>query len=243
MKVKVGVIGGAGYYSPDFLEDKRIVKIKTPYGKPSSDITTGVFSGKCVAFLPRHGEFYKRPSRFVNFRANIWALKKLGVQQVIAPCAVGSLNSKLKVGCIAIPNQLIDFTKKREDTFANAKKLLHPNMHNSFDVELMAKLAKAVKESKISVSFGSYLCIEGPRFSSLAEKRFFRKLGADMVGMDLYPENILAKEASLKYASFALITDDAFKEPVDDLLAKIFDVANKKKALVESIIKKTIKLI
>jgi 5'-methylthioadenosine phosphorylase len=182
------------------------VKIKTPFGYPSAPIEIGDFLGQKIAFLARHGKQHQFPPHMVPQRANIWALNKLGVQNVIGVCTVGSLKEGFKPGEIVISDQFIDFTKKRDYTFFD-KTAVHVSMADPFCPELRKLFFKEAGKINIPVhESGTYICIEGPRFSTRAESKFFRNY-ADIIGMTLVPEVILAKEMAMCYVSLAMITD------------------------------------
>jgi 5'-methylthioadenosine phosphorylase len=217
MKAQIGIIGGTGIYDPAMFKLKQTVRLSTPYGAPSDDIQIGVIDGVPVAFLARHGKGHIYPPHVVNYRANIWALKQCGVERIISPCAVGSLQEEFKPGQIVIPDQFIDFTKKRDYTFYDGSKTVHISMADPFCTELRALFVKEAKAAKIPHhADGTYLCIEGPRFSTRAESMLYRAF-ADIIGMTLVPESQLAREMEMCYVSLAMITDyDVWSEhPVD----------------------------
>jgi 5'-methylthioadenosine phosphorylase len=205
----VGIIGGTGVYDPGLFSSKREVKVHTPYGEPSDLVTIGEYSGVKVAFIPRHGKGHRIPPHSINSRANIWALKQLGVKRIIAPSAVGSLKEVFKPGDIAIPDQFIDFTKKRQYTFYDGGQVCHVSVADPFCPELRNIAIDRIKKLKFSLhSNATYVCIEGPRFSTRAESRFFRDvMKADIIGMTLVPEVSLAREAEICYTSIATVTD------------------------------------
>src|ERR671925_1077626 len=205
----IGIIGGTGVYDPGLLSAKREIKVHTPYGEPSDLVTIGEYSGVKVAFIPRHGRGHRIPPHSINSRANIWALKQLGVRRIIAPSAVGSLREAFKPGDIAIPDQFIDFTKRRQYTFYDGGQVYHVSVADPFCPELRDIAIDKVKKLKYSLhSNGIYVCIEGPRFSTRAESKFFRDImKADIIGMTLVPEVNLAREAEICYISIATITD------------------------------------
>lgn len=205
-KVKIAIIGGSGLEDPKFFKKIEEVKIKTPFGPPSASISINNFFGEKIAFLSRHGKLHGIPPHKVNSMANLWALKKLGVERIIGICAVGSLKKNFKPGDIVICDQFIDFTKKRDYTFYD-KEAVHVSLADPFCPELRRLFYKEAKGIKIPVhQKGTYFCIEGPRFSTRAESRFFRNF-ADVIGMTLVPEATLAKELGLCYLSLAMITD------------------------------------
>lgn len=203
---KIAIIGGSGIEDPRFFKKIKEVKIKTPFGFPSAPIDICDFFRKRVAFLSRHGKLHGIPPHKVNSRANLLALKKIGVERIIGICAVGSLKKNFKPGDIVICDQFIDFTKKRDYTFYD-KGAVHVSSADPFCSELRELFYQEAKKLKIPVhSKGTYFCIEGPRFSTRAESKFFRNF-ADIIGMTLVPEVILARELSICYLSLAVITD------------------------------------
>ena len=238
---EVAIIGGTGVYDPEMLDDPREVKVYTPYGAPSDLISLGTYGGRSVAFIPRHGRGHQIPPHKINSRANIWALKQLGVKSVVASSAVGSLREDFEPGDFVITDQFIDRTRKRQDTFYEGGQLCHissadpicPKLHD-FYVDHAQKQGLKVHPT------GTYVCIEGPRFSTRAESRLYRQWGADIIGMTLYPECILAREMELCYVSVAMVTDyDVWAEkPVStkeilETLGK--NSANFKRLVMESI--------
>ena len=214
MKAEIAVIGGTGFYDPKLLKNPRDVKVRTPYGLPSDAITVGELGGKRVAFLPRHGKKHTIRPTDVNSRANIFALKKLGVERIIAPSTVGSLREDFKPGDVVFVDQFIDRTTKREESFYTGKQVCHISVAEPMCPELRAIMMKAAEGLKIFVhKVGTYVCIEGPRFSTRAESKMHRGWGADVVGMTLVPECVLAREAEMCYACIATVTDyDVWKD-------------------------------
>lgn len=204
--VKIAIIGGSGLEDPEFFKKIKEVKIKTPFGYPSSPITIADFHGERVAFLSRHGKKHQFPPHRVPQRANIWALKQLGVERIIAVSAVGSLQQNFKPGDIVIPDQFIDFTKKRDYTFYDTG-ATHVSLADPFCSGLRNLFYREAKKIKIPVhQSGTYWCVEGPRFSTRAESKFFRNF-ADIIGMTLIPEAVLARELAICYLSLAAVTD------------------------------------
>ena len=203
---KIAIIGGSGVYDPGIFRKIKEIKIKTPFGCPSAPIEIGDFLGKKVAFLARHGKKHQFPPHKVPQRANIFALKKLGIERIIGICATGSLKENFKPGDIVIADQFMDFTKKREYTFYN-NCTVHTSLADPFCFEMRDLFIQEAKKLKIPYhSTGTYICIEGPRFSTRAESKFFRNY-ADIIGMTLVPEVILAREQEICYLSLAMITD------------------------------------
>lgn len=211
---KVAIIGGSGVYDPGIFKKEREVKIKTPFGYPSAPIEIGDFLGIKIAFLARHGKSHQFPPHKVPQKANIWALKKLGIERIIGICAVGSLREDFKPGEIVICDQFIDFTKKRDYTFYDgstssplSNETFHVSLADPFCPELRDLFYKEAKKLKIPAhQTGTYICVEGPRFSTRAESKFFRNY-ADIIGMTLVPEAALAREQEICYLSLAMITD------------------------------------
>ncbi|RLF18160.1 MAG: S-methyl-5'-thioadenosine phosphorylase, partial [Thermoprotei archaeon] len=182
--------------------------VYTPYGPPSDEIIVGEFKGRRIAFLPRHGRGHVVPPHMINYRANIWALKTLGVERIIAVSAVGSLREDYRPGDFVVPDQFIDFTKNRTYTFFDGRLVAHVSMADPFCPELREVAIKTAKELGIPVhEKGTYVCIEGPRFSTRAESRLYKSWGADIIGMTLVPEVNLAREAQICYVTIAMITD------------------------------------
>ena len=205
---EVGIFGGTGIYDSGLLKNGKEITIDTPYGKTSDTITIGEFNGRKVAFMPRHGKKHTIPPHLINFRANIWAFKELGVKRIIAPSAVGSLKEELEPGHFALPSQFIDFTKSREGTFSEDGKVIHISVADPFCPELQNVILNVTKNQEIQLHDNcTYVCIEGPRFSTKAESQFFRTTGADIIGMTLVPECQLAREAQICYVSISTITD------------------------------------
>ena len=186
---EIGIFGGTGIYDSGLLNDSKEITIETPYGKTSDSITIGEFNGRKVAFMPRHGKKHTIPPHLINFRANIWAFKELGVKRIIAPSAVGSLKEDFQPGHFALPSQFIDFTKSRKGTFSENGRVIHISVADPFCPELQNVVLDAVKDQEIEIHKDcTYVCIEGPRFSTKAESKFFRTTGADIIGMTLVPE-------------------------------------------------------
>ncbi len=206
--LEIGIIGGTGIYDPSMFKEERNVKVYTPFGEPSDLVSISLHGRRKIAFLPRHGKNHTIPPHNVNYRANIWALKEIGVKRIIAASAVGSLREEYKPGDFVIPHQFIDRTKKRADTFYQGGRICHISVADPFCPELREVLIKAGKTIGVTVHReGTYVCIEGPRFSTRSESKLFRDWGADIIGMTLYPECVLARETELCYASVAMITD------------------------------------
>jgi 5'-methylthioadenosine phosphorylase len=205
---EVAVIGGTGVYDPEIIEDAREVKVYTPFGAPSDLVTLGVYGGREIAFIPRHGKGHQIPPHRINNRANIWALKELGVERIVASSAVGSLREDYGPGDFVITEQFIDRTKKRLDTFYEGGQLCHISSADPVCPQLHGFFVDHAKRLDLRVHpTGTYVCVEGPRFSTRAESSLFRQWGADIVGMTIYPECVLAREAEICYVSVAMVTD------------------------------------
>ena len=243
MQADIGIIGGTGLYDPKLLKNIEEVTVETPYGSPSDAITIGELKGRRVAFLPRHGKKHTIRPTGVNSRANIFALKKLGVQHILAPSTVGSLREEYKPGDIVFVDQFIDRTTRREQSFYTENRVCHISVAEPMCPELRKILVSTAKKAKINAhSTGTYVCIEGPRFSTKAESRMFRTWDADVVGMTLVPECVLAREAEICYASISMVTDyDVWKDhpvSVDDVLKTMrANIENVKRILVDAIAK------
>ncbi|MFF7204713.1 S-methyl-5'-thioadenosine phosphorylase [Streptomyces sp. NPDC008141] len=211
---EIGVIGGSGFYS--FLEDVTEVEVDTPYGSPSDSLFLGEVAGRKVAFLPRHGRGHHLPPHRINYRANLWALRSVGARQVLGPCAVGGLRPDYGPGTLLVPDQLVDRTKAREQTYFDGLPLPDgsiPNVvHTTFaDPYCPAGRAVALKAARgrewEPVDGGTLVVIEGPRFSTRAESKWFASAGWSVVGMTGHPETVLARELGLCYTSLTLVTD------------------------------------
>lgn len=208
--VEIGVIGGSGLYNMPKIADKTTIKVETPFGFPSGDIVIGTLSGKRVAFVPRHGPGHIYSPSVVPYRANIFALKKLGVKFIIAVNACGSLREEYAPGHIVIPDQIYDQTKLERGghTFFERDLVAHVSVADPFTPELCDLLTEAVTESGGTVhKGGTFIVIEGPRFSTRGESKIYRQWGCSLIGMTTVPEAFLAREAEIAYATLAHITD------------------------------------
>ena len=241
MQAEIGVIGGTGLYDPKLLTNVQEINVETPFGKPSDSITVGELGGKCVAFLPRHGKKHTIRPTDINARANIYALKKLGVTRILAPSTVGSLREEYHPGEIVFCDQFIDRTTRREESFYNENKVCHISVAEPMCPELRENIIKVAKKMGIKMhETGTYVCIEGPRFSTKAESKMYRQWGADVVGMTLVPECVLAREAEICYASISTVTDyDVWKDHpvcVDDIIKIMHgNIENVKKIIAETV--------
>jgi 5'-methylthioadenosine phosphorylase len=201
----IGVFGGSGFY--EFLDDVEEVHIDTPFGAPSAAIRIGEIDGKRVAFMPRHGDKHEFPPHRVNFRANLWAMREAGVRRILGPCACGSLQPGLHPGTFVIPDQFVDRTSGRADTFYDDR-TVHVSAADPYCAELRQVLRDSAEALGIDVhDGGTVVVIQGPRFSTRAESRWFTSMGWTVVNMTQYPEAWLARELQLCYATVALVTD------------------------------------
>ncbi len=207
-QIELGIIGGSGLYGMAGLSDVEEIQVQTPYGDPSDAIIVGTLHGRCVAFLPRHGRGHVLTPSEVPYRANIYALKSLGVKYLVAVSACGSLREDFAPGHIVIPDQLIDFTKNRERSFFEKGLVSHLSPAQPFSSELNRALISAVGEfAKDLHSGGTFITIEGPRFSTQGESNLFRQWGMSIIGMTTSPEAFLAMEAEIAYSVMAHVTD------------------------------------
>jgi len=204
----IGIIGGSGLYSMGGLRDTREIRVKTPFGDPSDVIVVGTLEGKRVAFLARHGRGHRILPSEINFRANICAMKQLGVERIISVSAVGSLQEDLRPGEFLVPDQFFDRTKSRISTFFGGGLVAHVGFDKPTCAQVSAVLAEASVHCGVKVHRrGTYVCIEGPQFSTLAEAHVHRQLRFEVIGMTNATEAKLAREAELCYATIAMITD------------------------------------
>ena len=207
-QAKIGVIGGTGLYDIEGLTDIEEVDIDTPFGKPSDTITIGKLEGVGIAFLPRHGRGHRISPTELPVRANIYALKSLGVEHIIAICSAGSFKQEIKPGHLLIPDQLIDRTRNRVNTFYEGGIVTHIAFADPFCPTLCQVLYQAAKETGANVHpKGTFVVMEGPAFSTRAESRLYRSWGADLIGMTALPEAKLAREAEICYAIIGCVTD------------------------------------
>lgn len=243
-KIKIGVIGGTGLYDIEGLTEVKELNIDTPFGKPSDSIITGKYEGKRIAFLPRHGKGHRILPTELPQKANIWALKSLGVEYILAFTAVGSLKEELVPTHLVVPNQIIDKTFKRDNTFFGNGLVVH----TAFDTPYCECLRKLVYDASKNVECtlhynGIYVCMEGPLFSTKAESNLHRSWGASVVGMTAIPEAKLAREAEICYAGVCLVTDyDCWHEEEesvtsDAVLATLKENSHTAKALLKEVLK------
>lgn len=245
-RADIGVFGGSGFYS--FLENVEEIEIETPYGSPSDKISIAEFEGKRVAFLPRHGKDHQYPPHKIPYRANIYAMKMLGVKKIIAPTASGSLQANIKPGDFVVCDQFVDRTWGRNDTYYDGTTTKHISPAYPYCPKIRNTAIEAGKELGITVhEKGTVVVIQGPRFSTVAESRWFSKMGWEVINMTQYPEVYLAREMGICYANIALITDfDAGLEGNEDIepvteeaVYEVFKTNNEKvKNMLFGIIKK-----
>jgi 5'-methylthioadenosine phosphorylase len=213
-RAEIGIVGGTGFYR--FLEDAETVEVDTPFGAPSAAISVGTVGERRVAFLPRHGVAHEFPPHRVPYRANLWALKELGVARVFGPCAAGSLRREIEPRTLVVCDQAVDFTKSRPTTFYDGPQVTHVSFAEPYCPTLREVLVKSAADAGIAHrDAGTMVVIEGPRFSTTAESRMFSRLGCDVIGMTQFPEVTLARELEVCYATVALVTD--YDVGVDDI--------------------------
>ena len=226
-EAKLGFIGGSGLYDMDGLADREELDIETPFGPPSDSIVAGIISGTRVAFLPRHGRGHRIPPTQIPVRANIYALKTLGVERIVSVSAVGSLREELSPMDLVVPDQLLDRTTGRPSTFFEDGIVAHVGFADPFCPTLSQILVQAAKrQGVVTHQGGTYVVMEGPQFSTRAESKLYRSWGADIIGMTGLPEAKLAREAEICYATMALVTDyDCWHEAEDSVSVELI-VAN-----------------
>lgn len=207
MSVKIAIIGGTGVYDPNIFTNIKEERLETPYG--AVRVKTGDYRGKRLAFMPRHGEDHSVPPHLINYRANIYALGALGVENILATAAVGSLNLDMKLKDFVFMDQFLDFTKSRHQTFVE-QGVVHLDMTEPYCPRLRRVLQQAAQKHGLPHhTVGTYVCAEGPRFETPAEIQMYKLLGGDLVGMTSVPEVVLAREAKICYATIAMVTNFA----------------------------------
>jgi 5'-methylthioadenosine phosphorylase len=231
-RAEVGVFGGSGSYS--FLDDVEEVEVETPYGKPSAPFTIGDVGGRRVAFLPRHGRAHELPPHAIPYRANVWAMKELGVRRIIGPNASGALRAELELGDFVVCDQFVDRTSGREDTFYDGPETTHVSAADPYCPELRTLIVQTAAELGIRVrDGGTVVVIQGPRFSTRAESKWFQQMGWEVINMTAYPEGWLARELQLCYANISMVTDYDVgvegEEPVThEAVVRVFNENNDK---------------
>ena len=240
---KLAIIGGSGLYDVEEFKDRELIKLDTPWGKPSDDILKTLYNNKEIYFLPRHGRGHFISPSEINFRANIDALKQLGVTDIVSVSAVGSLKENLPPGKFVIVDQFIDRTFARNKTFFDDEIVAHVSMAHPTCNALMNACEEAIKKEKIEYQRGgTYVVMEGPQFSTLAESNLYRSWNADVIGMTNMPEAKLAREAEIKYASVSMVTDFDCWHPehenvdVKKIIKILLDNADKAKKMIKNII-------
>lgn len=223
---RIAFIGGSGLYEMDGLSDVRHVNVETPFGSPSDSIAIGVLDGVTAAFLPRHGKGHRLSPTEIPARANIYALKTLGIERIVSVSAVGSLREHIQPLDMLVPDQLIDRTRNRTSTFFGNGIVAHIAFSDPFCPEISSTLADAAKNRSTTHIGGTSVIIEGPQFSTRAESELYRSFGADIIGMTALPEAKLAREAEMCYSTLALVTDyDTWHQTEDDVSVELV-VAN-----------------
>jgi 5'-methylthioadenosine phosphorylase len=203
---ELGVIGGSGFYT--LFEDGEEVEVDTPFGAPSAPVRVGAVAGVPVAFLPRHGRRHEHPAHVVNYRANVWALREVGVRRILGPCAVGALRPGLELGDFVVCDQFVDRTRGRRDTFYDGPDATHVSAADPYCPELRRLVLGTAYELGIPArDGGTVVAVQGPRFSTRAESAWFARMGWDVVNMTAYPEGHLARELELCYANVSMVTD------------------------------------
>ena len=240
---KLAIIGGSGLYDVEEFKDRELIKLNTPWGKPSDDILKTKYNDKDIYFLPRHGRGHSISPSKINFRANIDALKQLGVTDIVSVSAVGSLKEELPPGKFVIVDQFIDRTFVRNKTFFDDEIVAHVSMAHPTSKGLMNSCEEAIKKEKIEYQRGgTYIVMEGPQFSTLAESNLYRSWNADVIGMTNMPEAKLAREAEIRYASVSMVTDfdcwhpDHENVDVQQVIKILLGNAAKAKNMVKNII-------
>lgn len=243
--ITIGIIGGTGVYDPSILDHVREVETITPYGTVCYKV--GDFAGKSIAFIPRHGSKHSIAPHLINYRANIWAMKKIGVRNILATAAVGSIDLSMKLGNFVLVDQFIDFTKNRISTFHDGgeRGVVHVDLTNPYCHSLRKKLLSSGKNIGLDIhSKGTYVCTEGPRFETPAEIAMFSKWGGHLVGMTNVPEVVLAREAEMCYAAIAMVTNFAAgisKNPLT--YGEVIEIMNQNTENLKTLLMNTIRLI
>ena len=226
----IGVFGGSGFYS--FVDVVEEVELETPYGTPSAPVVIGDVEGRRVAFLPRHGRSHELPPAAVPYRANVWAMRELGVRRIIGPCASGALQPELALGSFVVCDQFVDRTWGRADSFYPGPETVHVSAADPYCADLRRILVEAARELGIPVrDGGTVVVVQGPRFSTRAESRWFGEAGWHVINMTAYPETILARELELCYANVSMITDydvgiDGIEPVSSEAVVRVFDENN-----------------
>ncbi len=241
----IGVVGGSGLYQMKAFTDQTSVQVSTPFGLPSDEIVVGTLAGRRVAFLPRHGRGHRLLPSEIPYRANIHALRQLGVRHLISVSAVGSMREAIAPGHICLPDQFIDLTQGRPRTFFGGGVAGHLPFNKPVCADLAEVLHRAGKKAGAVLHVGgTYLCIEGPQFSTLAESNLYRSWGVDVIGMTNLPEARLAREAQMCYATVALATDyDCWHETAEVSIEQILRIIDQNVGLAQEIIRRAVAMI
>ncbi|MGH7884786.1 MAG: S-methyl-5'-thioadenosine phosphorylase [Thermodesulfobacteriota bacterium] len=242
----IGVIGGSGLYEIEGITNIEYLDLNTPWGKPSDRLVKGVLDDTTLIFLPRHGRGHTLMPSEINFRANVFAMKQLGAEWIISVSAVGSMKEEIKPGHIFIPDQFIDYTKRRVSTFFGSGVVAHVSMADPVCNILANCLSKASYDCGAVVhNGGTYICIEGPQFSTRSESRLYRQWGVDVIGMTNMPEAKLAREAEICYSTLALTTDyDCWHESHEDVtVGDIIEILHKNVDMAKKVLKEVINII
>ena len=243
--VSIGIIGGSGLYQMKELTDQRCVRVETPFGSPSDDLHIGTLSGKRVAFLPRHGRGHRLLPSEIPYLANIYALRQIGVEHLISVSAVGSMREEIAPGHICLPDQFIDLTKDRPRTFFGGGVVGHIPFDKPVCADLADVLHRAGNKAGAAMHVGgTYVCIEGPQFSTRAESNLYRSWGVDVIGMTNLPEARLAREAEICFATLALATDyDCWHETEEVSVEQILKIINRNVSLAQEIIRRAVQML
>lgn len=205
-RAEIGVFGGSGFYS--LLQDVREVKVDTPYGAPSDAYFLATVGGRKVAFLPRHGRHHTLPPHMINYRANVWGMRSFGVKAIISPCAAGSLQQNVAPGSFVVCDQFVDRTSARKDTFFDGPIVTHVSPAETYDPVLRKLAIETIRENGIEChETGTVVVIQGPRFSTKSESRWFHEQGWEVINMTQYPEAYLCRELGMAVVNISLITD------------------------------------
>jgi 5'-methylthioadenosine phosphorylase len=231
-EAEIGVFGGSGFYS--FVDVRDEVEVETPYGKPSAPVVIGEVGGRRVAFLPRHGRSHEFPPAQVPYRPNVWAMRELGVRRLIGPCASGALRPELELGGFVVCDQFVDRTAGRADTFYEGPQTTHVSAADPYCPDLRRLLVETARELGITVyDGGTVVVIQGPRFSTRAESKWFQAMGWEVINMTAYPEGYLARELELCYANISMVTDhdvgvDGTEPVTHETVIRVFEENNEK---------------
>ncbi len=241
----IAIIGGSGLYQMKGLQRVREVRVSTPFGRPSDRIILGTIGKRRLAFLARHSRGHKIAPTFINYRANMYALKSLGVSQVFSVSAVGSMKETIHPGDLVLPDQFIDRTTQRVSTFFDQGVVAHVSFADPICSTLLTTLQTACKQVEVNTHVGgTYVCIEGPQFSTKAESNLYRQWGVDIIGMTNIPEAKLAREAELCYATLALVTDfDCWHETEEAVsVGAILEIMRKNVEIAQEVLKAALPL-